>query len=631
MSRTKIKVDDSWEEITEKLKSSVMKNIRLHAPPVPATGIRHFLHWVCDSHHPDSASFRKYLADNDREGDSYRSRETVYAAIKAWCAETEATGLSGNTMRSYRQNALACLEQVGQDPTSRFPAVSTKAVRYTTPYKIKGRPSIAALDWIELAEVPLAQRDAAGLKLVRATAIEIFEIEEKFFHFGRAILSEPPTTRDIHYTLKMALRLIVASEQASWTKYNTSQFSQRWTENIHQAYSSIGTFENWRELGFPIASDKTGAMSHLEFGSHVLKCIGPSLIALHAAQIIFCCDNGWNKQPIQDLGSVPFVFQTENEIRIGSQRVLQSFKTRADHFVFANGDTGRILRGLHEADAVSTWDQVVTSLACADFDETAVLATDGDLYDLMTRFSKMTGPLRSLKDPLAETHFFIAVTIRYRGGLTNKVNDVKALLGESLLARDLFGFAAIRKSFIVAMGKAGRQNDEIRAAVGQHSTGHLESTYRADAVATKEFEDAIRFFQGCVQALSVDGTTAVKIGLSDDDAAWFKLLARESGIESACGLSRTQSADEVDPDFVFVPNDENLADLYLADRALKSQKRSISYTRWQAQGMPLSALLLAIYREILKKGFKQLYKNVARRTKARLTAGRITLPAVLQV
>jgi heme exporter protein D len=82
---------------------------------------------------------------------------------------------------------------------------------------------------------------------------------------------------------------------------------------------------------------------------------------------------------------------------------------------------------------------------------------------------------------------------------------------------------------------------------------------------------------------------------------------------------------------VFVPDEDSLTDLYLADRALKNQKLSISYTRWQAQGMPLLALLLAIYKTLLKKGFRQLYRDVAKKTRARLRAGLIKLPPVLEV
>ncbi|MBY5590227.1 hypothetical protein HFO49_22515 [Rhizobium leguminosarum] len=342
------KVDQSWNEITVKLKSSVMKNVRLYSPPLPATGIRLFLHWVCDSPHLDARNLRTYLANNNREADNHRSRNTVYAALEAWCDEAEESGLSGNTIRSYRQNALACLEQVGQDPTSKFPAVSTKAVRYTKKYHVSGRPSIAALNWHELSNLPKAQQDAAGLKLVHSTSMATFESEEQFFHVGQAILSDKPQKKDSYHRESLTLKRLIASELSYWKKHTKSQFSERWTESIHQAHAEVGSFETWKALGFPIAADKVGIMSHLEFGTHVIKCFSPSLVALHSAQLVFCCDTGWNKQPIIDLGLEPHVFETEGEVRIGSERVLQSFKTRADHFVFSNGDIGRILRGLYQ-------------------------------------------------------------------------------------------------------------------------------------------------------------------------------------------------------------------------------------------------------------------------------------------
>lgn len=604
----------------------------------PTTGTREFLDFVSHSS-TDEAIALKVFFNGDRSGhDEPRGQTLLLNAINAWVWHAMNSGRWKNqTIRSYRSHVFNTFGAVSQNVTLKIPMVSSNAVRFPEPKDGEPHHLLSTLDWPEFEGVPHPERDGLALNLIRAHGIEVFERSEKLFNLGKDLFGGSVKVSRKWIDNLDALKRLTDLEMQSWCGSKRSAFSFSWTNDFRQDIEYLADVDFWAELGVPWSSipDASQPNYHSKIRSlvtdNIIGCVGPTLNASHAVQAIVATETGWNKSPIQRLHANPYLYRSTTKIRLGSARFIEEFKERAGHYIVGS-DTNSVARGLELEALDATWDRLAADPAYNNSADYAELSSDSNMLSLMARYEKMTASIRDLGDEQTSDRYFVALSRSFKGGLTIYERDLGHRFPDGPISRPGTTFSSVKKSYVAVHLRGGGSIEEVRAAAGHLSRGVLEAHYLSDPSAVSGHIEAARFFQNCLQAMSIDDKkTAVKIGLPSDQLAWFSHLATVSGIRSACGLGRKALPSSMRPDFVFVPCRDNYIDLYLTDRALKLEKMSIGPNRWAVQGAYLHAMLKAIARTLFTKGLRSEYRAAAHEARTLLGSGQISLPVLMGV
>lgn len=619
----------TWFEIRKKLKYRLVEQISdLVGSGTKTTGVRRFFAWVAATTTEDAKWMKSYLADDSRDVDDLATVRRVHRCIASWTtALLETNKWKSTSVRVQRTHLLKAIDQLREIDENSFPLIDPRLMPLGAHKDSTGRRALGELDWKEFKGLDPSRRDATAIAILRAAALEIFERYEKIYAFGQRILHEPAPTEN---TAWHDIRTLIEDEIASWSTHGYSQFSQSWGEEKSAVIASLASPAVWKHIGLDIEFE-TDQLHFTLVADLILSCIAPTYRLNQAIQAIFCCDTGWNRQPIQYLPAQPFAYRTDCEIFIGSNRVLASLKNRAGHVVHADPFNAELIRGLAATNFSSEWDNLSSSLKVEKGDEQFRLELNSELLALLQRYQEMQSLSRPWTNEKTKDLFFYALSQRAIG-VQVADRDIGLLMpADSPLKRPGVNFSAIRKSFLNSMSSAGLEPSFITEIAGQRSGNILQENYIIGAQATRTYEEPARFWHGCIQEILLNDKIAFKLSIPDENREWFRMFGQLTGITAACGLEQMELDGEVTDDYIFVPNQKNYIDLFLAHKGVKQQRYQVSQHRWEIQGEALLGIIKGYGRQLSNKQLGREYRTAARIANARIKSGELTVPLMLEI
>ncbi|CAN7343984.1 hypothetical protein LJR010_001789 [Ensifer adhaerens] len=619
----------TWIEIRKKLKYRLVEQISdLVGSGTKTAGARRFFAWVAAAATEDSEWMKSYLANDNRDVDDLATIRRVHRCIASWTtALLETKKWKSTSVRAQRNHLLTAIDRLREIDEDSFPLIDPRLMPMGAHRDSTGRTALGELDWKELADIEPATRDATAIAIIRSAAVTLFERDEKVFWFGQAILDEkdvrgkPAAWHDI--------RGLIESEIAFWNEHRCSQFSQPWGDK-GKIISSLSDPAIWNDLGLDVDFGTKQLAMTLVSGL-IVSCVGPGTRLSQALQTVFCCDTGWNRQPIQYLPAQPFAFRTDKQIFLGSNRVLAALKVRAGHVVHADPANAELIRGLAATNFSSEWDDVAASLKVEKSDEQCRLEVDSELLDLLQRYRAMQRLSSQWTDEETENLFFHAISQRAQGVQVVKCDISLGMPDATPLKRPGVNFSAIRKSFLNSLSSAGLEPSFISEIAGHRSGNILQKNYIIGAQATRTYEEPARFWQGCIQEILLNDKIAFKLSIPDKNREWFRMFGMLTGITAACGLEQMELDGEVTDDYIFVPNQKSYIDLFLAHKGVKQQRYQVSQHRWEIQGEALLGIIKGYGRQLSRKQLGREYRTAARIANARIKSGELTVPLMLEI
>ena len=649
-TRPKSPVAPSWSDLGILLGSETIADVQRAIAAHPAqerssshgTTIRHFFGWLTkDTHEATHAVIASLRAGEPDAARNHRAAQMLTHLMERYTEEAKSKRFwTLSTISDYGSRAGDVLQWLGELPDRDYPRFRRQSVSFP---KHAGKvPCLGALAWPEIEHLSGVQRERRAMELVRAAALDNFTGLEALFIFGQSLLETdvPPVgvnTADWHF-LKAFLEL----EIKSWANTGRSQFDKHGAmiQDIPGTMERLGSWKTWASAGLQSETVKSLFRQPKRQGRFrsiagvVLACIGPTRNCLVAATVVFCCDTGWNKQPILTLPRKPVVLRTSSTSSIASSVFLSSFKNRAKHDVFAYLERDEIASGMQAENIRADWDETVRLIDPLNTgDGYATLARDSSLLSVLDRFAVIADAARVFdkSNRYADDAFFYLTpdTGLFR---TNKAFRLHDCTKGSLRLPEGVSFQSIRKSFLVIKHRDLGSFAALRPVAGHKGTGILMAHYVDSTTIVSEQEESIRFFQNSLQSEIFrhrsDGHTV--LGMSHADFDWWLNMAWFSGIAPALAPDpRRTPRSKAAPKFSFEPVEANLRDLFLAHWALREAQRRLAPPRWRIQGLPLLAMVKAIGRTLCAKGFRTTFVAAARRAHRDLVAGAICLPAVL--
>ncbi|MBB2685209.1 UNVERIFIED_ORG: hypothetical protein GGD47_002797 [Rhizobium etli] len=596
---------------------------------IKTAGARRFFGWLASAENEHAHWMKEFVTDGNRDVTEPRTIRRVHQAIEAW--QNSLLDLKiwkSSSVRGQRQHLLDAIARYRQIDEDAFPLIDPRLMPLGAHRDTKGHVALGELDWPEFDGVEPGRRDAVGIATLRSAALQVFERYENIFKFGQSILHDPhpPAQNSIWHDV----RALIEEEIESWTKNRHSQFSKPWGESKSEVIRSLSDPTVWNDLGLDITFDKE-ALNFSTVADLIVGCVGPTYRLSQAIQTIFCCDTGWNRQPIQYLPVHPFAFRTDYEVFLGSKSALGSFKNRAGHAVFADPAAASVVRGLAAANYTSEWENIASELKFEKNDQQTTVNLDSELLGLMERYRSTQILSRSWTDERTSELFFYALSQRARG-VQIADRDISLLMpNDSPLSRDGVKFSAVRKSFLNSFSAAGFDPSYIQEIASHRTSSILQKNYIIGAQADRTYGEAARYWQGCLQEIALTDQVAFKLQIPDKDREWFRMFGLLTGITAACGLTSIQLDGEVAEDNVFVPNTESFIELFLAHKGIKQQRDDVPVQRWEVQGKAALAVIKGIGRQISEKHLGRHYRSAAKIANQRLKSGELTLPLMLEV
>ena len=608
-------------------------------------GIRRFLAWLADGVQDtgDASGTLVATLKDDRPSDLSDAQYTqsMIAAVKNWQRSMETGGrFTGSTVRDYVTRATSTLEWLSPLCARRYPMFQA---RFVSMPKAEGTTAtLGSMDWPELEGMKGAARERAALDLVRADALRRFDEYEAVFRFGQGLLSvqqEPDSARAI-------IRSVLIAERRCWAETGRSLFDpkSRMPTEIAEASSALYDPEVWDRVGAPGIVSRfvtvRGRLSQPTLANLMLACIGSTRQATMATMVVFCCDTGWNRQPMTDLPRSPIVFRADGEVGIASAAFISSFKNRAGHDVMAYLERRNTVSGLMEENVKAAWQATAKDADTEGDGDGHVLLRVGagarqgaSLLDVMDRYQGMADAIRPFdRERTFEDRFLLYLT--HNHGLYSKNGiTIGECFQDGVLGREGVMFRTLRKTYLTLQLREAGSVSAVRVAAGHTRTSVLMPHYLNSDDIKQELDESIRFFQNACQALAVRGRNdaGVALELSPDVLAWFERLAAISGIApAACPDAGAPSAPEASHRLAFDPTPENLEDLFLTHLALRRWQSSANVARWRVQGLPLLAAVKAIGRTLCAKGLRPAYTRAARAACVKLRGGQVVLPPVME-
>ncbi|WP_144243586.1 hypothetical protein [Azospirillum argentinense] len=594
-------------------------------------GIRHFLQWLAKDGQPAADTLRGILiAAAPGDLSEVQAVHLLASAVNRWIgAMSRAPNTAAHTVRGYAYTAANTLEALGALPDRRYPQYMHSLV--SVPRAVGKISTLGRLQWPEFEGVNgIAARERLGLSLVRQAAVAEFDRHERFFRFGQDVLAGRATMSQADGT--SGIPTLLEAERRSWETTGRSQFDpvNEVSPEIAALLAELRDIRIWEAAGLSIGS-RMAMLKDFVLHNVALMCCGPTFHASMMVAVVFCCDTGWNRQPILGLPRDPFIFRTRSECGIATSAFVESFKRRADHNVLAYLESASPVSGLAEERMRREWDA-----ATNDYDRTgrgdgiSIMDRTAPLLDVLDRYQQMTDVIRGFDLGRAYEKDFFVYLAKSGGLFRSDGRSIRENGRGSVLARDGVSFQSLRKTYLSLRVRETGSVTATQTIAGHTSGGVLMPHYLNDADITAELDRSIRFFQNACQALILsDQSIRVHIGLTAAELDWFRRLAEASGISAAVGLERDFTTKSTRP-LYFSPTEDNLRDLFLAHKALRAARQQVHPGRWAVQGLPLLAAVKAIGQAVFGKGLKHAYQAVARRTQRALNAGSITLPPILE-
>lgn len=620
----------TWRQVRQYFDHPIMAKLEdIVGSSNKTAGAKRFFGWVASSDAEEARWMRQFIRNNERNASDPTAAGSVRAAMLRWIESfREINSMKSGSVRSLRDSALRAMDKVREVDPESFPRIDPRSMPMGSHHDAGNYIALGNLEWLEFADVEPERRDAVALSLMRNSALEVFDRYENIFEFGQRLLRGDVTDVKHGRSAKVLQRLI-ADEVRSWQKRGRSQFGTTWSKSLSNRINRLKDPKVWRSFGIEPLFEASPLASTV-VADLVIACVGPTYRLNQAVQIVFCTDTGWNRQPIQELPRQPYAFRTKSALVLGSHRVLMNFKNRADHMVHANTNMSTIVRGIAELDLKSHWDEVASELKLEKADEQVTLGMDSELAILLDRLEKIQGPSRNWTRGETENLFFYVLSQRASSAIKAK-REPGILMPQGPLTRKGATFSAMRKSFLNTLSTAGFEPTFVAELAGHRSRSILAKNYFVDQQAARTFEASVRVFQECIQELVLNERIGLRLNISGETRAHFRMIALHTGVLSACGMTSAELDGDISEDFIFDPTHSNLTDLYLCHRGLKQQRYEVSHQRWMVQGNALMAVIKSIGRTLFKQGVGRDYWVAARTTNDLLKSGKITLPKMLDL
>jgi len=601
---------------------------------------RRFFCWLAAGKHGRSALLIQVLAGAEVHMVTHaQASQMILSALADWTTELAASRrLRPLTVSNHGRSMAAILERLGEMPGRPLLRFQRRTMTMPTPMAITH--SLGSLTWPEAEGLEGATRERRCLNMVREAALQEFSAREAWFLFGRSVLSSDGPPNGADGPAWAAVKTLLTAEDRFWSTKERSQFCQSGDcpDEVRSLVDVLLDQGTWLGAGLPLAAAHVipwGARHKQKLLSGMaISCLGATTGATWPAMVVFCCDTGWNHQPMRDLPAEPFLMRTDTECGLATSAFVASYKRRARHEVLAYLDRDATVSGLVEEDAMAVW-----RATADDFDVSgrqdgyAMLRKDrvAGLLDLLDRYRAMTDAIRPYdRSGEFQDRFFVHMTVGV--GLRPPNTPISEMKFRGPLGRTDVSFQAIRRSFVSLMFRELGTVAAARVVAGHWSTSVLMPHYLNTDDIKAEMDQAIRLFQNILQGLVVAGRedASALLGVPDDVLAWFRRLETVSGIAAAVGGTPPVPSEPPREVICFDPTDENLRDLFLSHRSLRRAQGRMPLGRWRVQGLPLLAAVKAVGRVLHSKGLGAGYLAAARRAGRQLADGSIALPPLLE-
>jgi hypothetical protein len=344
---------------------------------------------------------------------------------------------------------------------------------------------------------------------------------------------------------------------------------------------------------------------------------------------------------------MPFAFTSDGTRWVGTDHIIQAFKTRAGHLVLASLEEDLELTGGRLREAKQIWREVTLSEDPGNQNDGYCMLTDDANSEwpatrVLDRYLAMAEPVR--KDaPHLDSAFW--VFLKGNGGEVGRLGETgdryrrqlilqpasRIFPHNPILSRVGLNLSCVRKSVLSQRRAQGGSIVAVRAPAGHAGRGVLMPHYLNTPAINAQLDTNIRKFQNSLQALIVrdldQDTVSLRLKTSVSELERLRSIAVSSGIASALGLVSAPDLDTPIATLEFRPTNDRLRELYLVHRALIAMRQEYrNRGRWVKDWLPLLALAKAIGREIFQAGLGPTYRSAARAASRELRRGAIVLP-----
>ncbi|MDX0134881.1 hypothetical protein GOC29_29830 [Sinorhizobium meliloti] len=542
---------------------------------------------------------------------------------------TKSKAFAPATINGWMRDCGLIFEHLTGLPGRSYPHYSRryKRFKYTPP---EGT-SLASLDFPETRGLLGSAKLRASMDLVRDAAMEVVRKHVSFFNAAAPARSPSSNAaEDLPRSQRSALRtigVVVEAEVRSLEQTGSSQFSKSGRRlNIKNANEAMKALEDpalWRDAGLGVLVPDFEVLAFQQIMMLVMACIGATKPAVLASKIVFCCETGWNRQPIDDIPREVYQFRLSDDAGVASASFVQVFKNRAGHLVQTLLEHSE-LRGGRRSDAMAVWEEAERERSWGDFDQRCLLSYTSPAFEALELLRPLMEPLDALSnDERVHDRYFKSVSVL---GVTCDQRAITSVFKEGTLSTAGLTFRLIRKSYLQLTLREVGSVEALRSHAGHAGTGVLLSHYLNSPDIRRELEQSTRFFQNAVQSLVVaEVGRPLQLLLPEVDHEWFYNLARVSGVASAVGYGVSTPVAGA-PAFNFRPSDENVRALLALRMALDAEETVANPRRWALIGVPLCGFVTAVVARLETAGMGRLIKRITESLAIDVREGRVVLP-----
>ncbi|EJT05016.1 hypothetical protein [Rhizobium sp. CCGE 510] len=553
--------------------------------------------------------------------------------IKSVIDECE-TALKGSgafatkTVTGLMRNCSHLFEHMSELPNRSYPHFSRRYKKFT--HVPTESASIADLGFPETKNLTGSAKLRVSMKVISDAAMDVLQKHASFFKAaeplrkGRIAADLPKEER----AACNAISAVVRAEIRSFEQAGKSQFSKSGVRTNSKAVDAsmnlLADPATWREAGLGELVPKVASLDFPQIMTLVLCCVGATIVPVLAAKMVFCCDTGWNRQPIEDIPPEVYQFRLVDEVGVACASFVQAFKNRAGHLVQTLLEHSQ-LRGLRATDAVAAWEEAEREQNWGDCDQRSMVGYTSPAYVALELLRPSVEALDGYtKDQRVHERFFKSISVS--GGVSLNKREIATVFKSGPLATPGLNFKLIRRSYLQLMFRVVDTVEALRTDAGHAGTGVLLPVYLNSPEIRRELEQSTRFFQNAIQSLVIaEVGKPLEFLMTPEQHVWFYNLARVSGVASAVGYG-VSTPIAGPPAFRFTPSDEQLRSLFAISKSLDIEEKTADPRRWSLVGVPLRGFTKAIFAKLKSAGMSRLLKRISDEFNDDLRRGFVDLP-----
>lgn len=533
-----------------------------------------------------------------------------------------------STITGWIRDCGFLFEYLAELPSRNYPHYSRRYKRFK--YAPGDSSTLADLGFTETRDLVGVAKLRRSMDVVRNAAMEVVEKHASFFAAATPMRKDPNFSglQKKNRDACIAVATVVRAELRSLKQTGMSQFSKNGMRTnrrkVDRAMKALAVPATWFEAGLGNLVPDVKILEFQQIMTLVVSCIGATSQTVLAAKVVFCCETGWNRQPIDDIPAEVYQFRLTDEAGIASASFVSVFKKRAGHLVQTLLEHSE-LSGGRASDALASWEEAEREASWGSFDHRCMLNYTSPAYQALELIRPLVEALNPLTtDPDVKTRFFKSISVA--GSISAFRRDIGQVFKSGLLATPGLSFKLLRKSYLQLMLREVGSVESLQIHAGHSGTGVLLPHYLNSPDVRRELEQSTRFFQNAVQSLVVAEVGGpLQLLMSEQDHEWFYNLARISGIASAVGYGVSVPT-AGPPGFEFAPSDENLRGLLAIEMSLDLEELQANPRRWALVGVPLRGFVDAILAKLKAASMARLIIRVRDELAADVSSGAVVLP-----